>query len=179
MNLIEAEVAGLEVILDALRHDEQDHIWLISMAGQQTAIRGAWASLLQGSVLAIESTRQRLCIPEPREGWSAKATRVGDPRRLGRSFGHMVMLPPCTDSWSTQPEILIVEHAKTTHQATLMRFLASRSTLPLDDAWADQLWAWAEGNGSIATLRGHGPQAWLATIKDEQLLADFLPRFKS
>jgi hypothetical protein len=177
--LVSAEVAGLQVFLDTLRYDpESNQVWLLSISGQSTAVRGAWANLTGfHSYLKVLPSEQLLTLASGGLGWRTRSARLGDPKRLGRAWEHIVLLPPCTETWGHIGEMLIVERPDRDRACSLMNLLAIRSSLPLDSGWKDEVWAWAADAGAIHELAGHGPAAWLVRLSDELLMDEFLPRF--
>ena len=177
--LVSAEVVGLQVFLDTLRYDpESNQIWLLSISGQSTAVRGAWANLTGfHSYLKVLPSQQLLTLASGGLGWRTRSARLGDPKRLGRSWEHMVLLPPCTETWAHIGEMLIVDRPDRDHAGSLMNLLAIRSSLPLDSRWRDEVWAWAVEAGATSELAGHGPAAWLVRLNDKLLIDEFLPRF--
>jgi len=179
--LVEAEVSGLQVFLDAVRYDgESNQVWLLSLSGQSTAVRGAWANLTGfHSYLKLLPSELLLTLASGGVGWRSRSARVGDPKRLGRSWEHIVLLPPCTETWGHIGEMLVVERHGRAPAATLMNLLAIRSSLPLDSEWRDEVWQWALGTGAAVELAGHGPRAWLVRLSDKRLTDEFLPRYAS
>jgi len=177
--LVEAEVSGLQVFLDTLRYDpESSQVWLLSLSGQSTAVRGAWANLTAfHSYLKLLPFEQLLTLASGGLGWRSRSARVGDPKRLGRSWEHIVLLPPCTETWGHISEMLVVERQSRQPAATLMNLLAIRSSLPLDTEWKEEVWQWALDTGAAIELAGHGPRAWLVRLSDKRLTDEFLPRY--
>jgi hypothetical protein len=104
---------------------------------------------------------------------------VGDPKRLGRSWEHIVLLPPCTETWGHIGEMLVVERHGRERAATLMNLLAIRSSLPLDSEWSEEVWQWALVTEAAVELAGYGPRAWLVRLSDKRLTDEFLPRYAS
>src|SRR5581483_6289539 len=143
--LIEAEVSGLQIFLDTVRYEsESNQVWLLSMSGQSTAVRGAWANLTGfHSYLKLLPSELLLTLAGGGLGWRSRSARVGDPKRLGRSWEHIVLLPPCTETWGHIGEMLVVERQDRQPAATLMNLLAIRSSLPLDSEWNEEVWQWA------------------------------------
>lgn len=179
--LVEAEVSGLQVFLDTVRYDaESNQVWLLSLSGQSTAVRGAWANLTGfHSYLKLLPSEQLLTLVSGGVGWRSRSARVGDPKRLGRSWEHIVLLPPCTETWGHIGEMLVVERQGRHPAATLMNLLAIRSSLPLDSEWKTEIWQWALDIGAAVELAGHGPRAWLVRLSDKRLTDEFLPRYAS
>ena len=179
--LVEAEVSGLQVFLDTVRYDpDSNQVWLLSLSGQSTAIRGAWANLTGfHSYLKLMPSEQLLTLAGGGLGWRSRSARVGDPKRLGRSWEHIVLLPPCTETWGHIGEMLVVERQGREPAATLMNLLAIRSSLPLDAEWKEDVWQWAVETGAAVELAGHGPRAWLVRLSDQRLVDEFLTRFVS
>ena len=177
--LIEAEVSGLQVLVDTVRYDpESNQVWLLSLSGQSTAVRGAWANLTGfHSYLKLLPSEQLLTLAGGGLGWRSRSARVGDPKRLGRAWEHIVLLPPCTETWGHIGEMLVVERRGSEPAATLMNLLAIRSSLPLDSEWKEQVWDWGIQTGAGVELAGHGPRAWLVRLSDKRLVDEFLPRF--
>ncbi len=179
--LVEAEVSGLQVFVDSVRYDpESNQVWLLSLSGQSTAVRGAWANLTGfHSYLKPLPSEQLLTLASGGLGWRSRSARVGDPKRLGRAWEHIVLLPPCTETWGHIGEMLVVERQGGEPAATLMNLLAIRSSLPLDSEWQQEVWDWALDAGAALALAGHGPCAWLVRLSDKQLVDEFLPRYAS
>jgi len=179
--LIEAEVSGLQIFLDTVRYEsESNQVWLLSMSGQSTAVRGAWANLTGfHSYLKLLPSELLLTLAGGGLGWRSRSARVGDPKRLGRSWEHIVLLPPCTETWGHIGEMLVVERQDRQPAATLMNLLAIRSSLPLDSEWNEEVWQWAVETSAAAELAGHGPRAWLVRLSDKRLTDELLPRYAS
>jgi hypothetical protein len=179
--LVQAEVSGLQVFLDTARYDpESNQVWLLSLSGQSTAVRGAWANLTGlHSYLKLLPSEQLLTLAGGGLGWRSRSARVGDPKRLGRSWEHIVLLPPCTETWGHIGEMLVVERRGRAPAATLMNLLAIRSSLPLDADWKDEVWQWAIDTAAAVGLAGCGPRAWLVRLSDKRLSEEFLPRHAS
>ncbi len=177
--LVKAEVCGLEVFVDTVRYEEgSSQLWLLSLSGQASAVRGAWANLTGfHSFLKLVDSDKLLSLAGGGMGWRSLSSRVGDPKRLGRAWEHMVLLPPCTTTWGDLAEMLVVEGGGRIPAATLMQLLAMRSSLPLESGWADQAWTWAIESGAAVELSGCGPRSWLVRLSDKRLLEEFLPRF--
>ena len=177
--LVSAEVAGLQVFLDTVRYEpESNHIWLLSISGQSTAVRGAWANLTGfHSFLRLLPSEQLLTLADGGLGWRTRSARLGDPKRLGRAWEHIVLLPRCTETWGHIGEMLVVERQARDPATSLMNLLAVRSSLPLDSGWKDEVWAWVLEVGAAVELAGHGPAAWLIRLSDKRLTDEFLPRF--
>jgi len=177
--LVEAEVSGLQVFLDTVRYEpESNQVWLLSLSGQSTAVRGAWANLTGfHSYLKLLPSDHLLALAGGGLGWRSRSARVGDPKRLGRSWEHILLLPPCTETWSHIGEMLVVERHGREPAATLMNLLAIRSSLPLDTDWQHEVWTWVLDTGAAVELAGHGPRAWLVRLSDKLLTEEFLPRF--
>ncbi len=106
--LVEAEVSGLQVFLDTVRYDpDANQIWLLSLSGQSTAVRGAWANLTGfHSYLKLVPSERLLTLADGGLGWRSRSSRVGDPKRLGRAWEHIVLLPRCTETWGHIGEML-------------------------------------------------------------------------
>ena len=183
--LLTAEVAGFEIRVDTVRYEpavtegDLGVIWLLSIAGQATAVRGAWANMVAlGSYLRLTESDQLLTLARNGEGWYGPTARLGDPRRLGRTWQQIILLPPCTERWSGVGELLIVED-EIEPAATLMNHLALRSSLPLSGDWKYELWAWAIESGVAKELVGIGRRAWLVRVSDSKLLTECMPKFGS
>lgn len=179
--LFEAEVSGLQVFLDTVRYNaETKQVWLLSMSGQSTAVRGAWANLTGfHSYLKLLPSEQLLTLADGGLGWRSRSARVGDPKRLGRAWEHIVLVPKCTETWGHIGEMLVIERQGCDPAATLMNLLAVRSSLPLESAWKEEVWEWVLDTAMATELDGHGPKAWLVRLSDKQLVDEFLPRFAS
>ena len=177
--LVEAEVSGLQVFLDTVRYDpDANQIWLLSLSGQSTAVRGAWANLTGfHSYLKLVPSERLLTLADGGLGWRSRSSRVGDPKRLGRAWEHIVLLPRCTETWGHIGEMLVVERQGRHAAGTLMNLLAIRSSLPLESGWKEEVWQWVLDTGAAIELSGHGPKAWLVRLSDQRLVEEFLPRF--
>src|SRR5579883_925920 len=69
--LVKAEVCGLEVFVDTVRYEEgSSQLWLLSLSGQASAVRGAWANLTGfHSFLKLVDSDKLLSLAGGGVGW--------------------------------------------------------------------------------------------------------------
>ena len=167
--LVPGEVAGCAILLDTLRYLAVEgggahHIYLLGFSAQTSVAKAVWANLIPPHFSYLRADEQLYVLADGGKGWELRTSRVST------GLDHLVLFPPCSDRWAGMGEVLIVERVGTTPAVTLMRLLEYRSSVPLDSAWAGEVWAWVNEIGAALELDGFGPRAWLVRVSDEALL---------
>ena len=167
--LIPAEVAGCAIMLDTLRYVRGEngagsHIYLLGFSAQTSVAKAVWANLIPPHFSYLGVSEELYVLADGGKGWELRTSRVST------GIDHLVLFPPCADRWAGMGEMLIVDRSGTTPATTLMRLLEYPSSVPLDSAWAEDVWDWTNEIGAAIELDGFGPRAWLVRLNDESLL---------
>lgn len=162
---------GFSAWADACAQSE-DEVWLLSMLGNQQAVKAIWARLVKGETAFLaedEHAPGRQCHLA-REAWG---TWRFYRRRLPSGAAHQGLLVPELASFAAERrDFLLVP--RTTAEAPLLhyRFLNRRIDLPLHASWAEWLWQRSLDTGETEALEAFGVAAYRCRPDPNRLRED-------
>jgi hypothetical protein len=171
MQLRVIRAAGFTAFVDACaQHDGE--VWLLSMLGNQQAVRAIWARLIKGETafLAEDEHAPGKQCHLAMEAWG---TWRFYRRRLPSGAAYQGLLVPELASFAAERrDFLLVP--RTTTEAPLLhyRFLNRRIDLPLYSSWAEWLWQRGLDAGETEALEAFGVAAYRCRPDSDRLQED-------
>jgi hypothetical protein len=162
---------GFSAWADACAQSEGE-VWLLSMLGNQQAVKAIWARLIKGETAFLaedEHAPGRQCHLA-REAWG---TWRFYRRRLPSGAAHQGLLVPELASFGAERrDFLLVP--RTTEEAPSLhyRFLNRRIDLPLHASWTEWLWQRGLDTGETEVLEAFGIAAYRCRPDSDHLRED-------
>lgn len=153
----------------ALRGGE---IWLLSLLGNQQAVKAIWAQLVKGedAYLAREEHGPAETCWLAREAWGT--WRFYRSRLPSGSATHGMLVPDVASFISEKQDFLLLPRLREEAPLLHYRFLNRRLDIPLHLSWAKWLWERGLDTDEIEPLDGFGISAYRCKPNPGQLQID-------
>lgn len=153
--------------------DEEDlQAYFISVGGQQTAVKGILASLLENKTLTLVKGSQYYHVTRANESYQMKIKRLPSGGCQGIAFPRSIKINQEQDDYARQFFLLSPDQNQT--RSLFFRHLEARLDIPLHETWTNWLWRIFADNGwltRLVTLCG-SYEGFLVTLRLEELIGE-------
>ena len=144
-------------------------VYLLSVAGQQNAVKGILASLLENHTVRVSIAGTNHYLSKAPEPYRMMVTRLPS----GNAQGMVLLQSALVSAQEAKPpsRFLLLSHDPAQNQGLLFRHLQQRLEIPLHKSWDGWLWQLFESRewlSPLTTLAGHY-QGFLVQL-DQQAL---------